>query len=184
MQESTVLQTHSIQIGSLQRTLPIVEVAPGVRIALFNSLGDCAICKEAAQILAPKLPEADFLLTAETKGIPFTHALAEELGLPYYGVARKTQKPYMNVEIQEEVRTISTQTLQMLYLDAVDASRIKNRRVLIVDDVISTGESLAALERIVERAEGILVGKVAILSEGEANQRSDIQVLGQLPLFS
>lgn len=177
------MSTHLIQIGSLQRELPIVEVAPGVRIALFVSLGDPEICQEAARLLAPQLPDCDVLLTAETKGIGFTQSLCEALGQTRYIVARKSAKPYMAVSLAVDVRTISTQAKQTLYLDQADQAYLSGKRVILADDVISTGESIKALEALALQAGAEVVGRCAILSEGQSNGRKDLFVLDALPLF-
>lgn len=177
------MRTHTITIGGCTRHLPIVTVAEGVNIALFISLGDTEVCAAAARELKSRLPEADILLTAETKGISIAHALSLELGMNRYVVARKSAKPYMHVKLAEDVHTISTQTKQTLYLDEVDVAALEGKRVIIIDDVISTGESLHALESLVDRAGGKLVAKAAILAEGEAKDRTDIVYLDYLPLF-
>lgn len=174
---------HQLTIGNCHRQLPIIEIAPGVRIALFISLGDYEICAEAAPLLAAKLPAADIIITAETKGIAIAQELARVLQMDYFVVARKTAKPYMNSTLQVDVNTITTQKKQTLYLDDLDCKRLHGKRVIIVDDVISTGESLLALEKLVQCAGGNLVAKAAILAEGAAKERQDIIYLDYLPLY-
>lgn len=174
---------YNITIAGVERSLPIVEVAPGVKIALFISLGDCEVCEAAAEVLAKKLPKADVLLTAETKGISIAHALTQKLGLPRYVVARKSAKAYMDVRLQQEVYSISSQVPQTLYLDASDVAAMQGKKVIIIDDVISTGESLTAMEKLIEAAGGEIVAKAAILAEGDAKDREDILYVEELPLF-
>lgn len=178
------MSTYEIKIGNLTRQLPLVRVAPNVQIALFVSLGDTEICTAAADLLAKQLPKADILLTAETKGISIAHALSLRLNMPRYVVARKSAKPYMKVAISVEVHSISTQTPQVLYLDSADAAALKGKKVIIVDDVISTGDSLAAMEKLVSQAGGEVVAKAAILAEGAARDRKDIVYLEYIPLFN
>jgi len=134
-------------------------------------------------LLAQKLPKVDYLVTAEAKGIPLVHEVSRLLGLPYYIVARKSVKPYMAEPLVDEVVSITTQKAQTLCLDGKDALAVKGRRVAIVDDVISTGESLSAIERLLEKAGAEIVAKAAILAEGEAAGRGDIIFLEELPLF-
>ena len=146
-------------------------------------LGDCELVTAAAPLLAQKLPKVDYLVTAEAKGIPLVHEVSRLLGLPYYIVARKSVKPYMAEPLVDEVVSITTQKAQTLCLDGKDALAVKGRRVAIVDDVISTGESLSAIERLLEKAGAEIVAKAAILAEGEAAGRGDIIFLEELPLF-
>ena len=134
-------------------------------------------------MLTQKLPKVDYLVTAEAKGIPLVHEVSRLLGLPYYIVARKSVKPYMAEPLVDEVVSITTQKAQTLCLDGKDALAVKGRRVAIVDDVISTGESLSAIERLLEKAGAEIVAKAAILAEGEAAGRGDIIFLEELPLF-
>ena len=151
--------------------------------ASFVILGDCELVTAAAPLLAQKLPKVDYLVTAEAKGIPLVHEVSRLLGLPYYIVARKSVKPYMAEPLVDEVVSITTQKAQTLCLDGKDALAVKGRRVAIVDDVISTGESLSAIERLLEKAGAEIVAKAAILAEGEAAGRGDIIFLEELPLF-
>jgi len=140
------------------------------------------VCAAAAQ-LVKKLPPVDILVTAEAKGIPLVFEMSRLLGMKRYIVARKSVKPYMESPIVDEVVSITTQKKQILCLDHNDASLVKGRRVAIIDDVISTGESVQAVERLVTKAGGIVVAKAAILAEGDAAQRNDIIFLEKLPLF-
>ena len=170
-------------VAGVTRQLPIIPISPELAIASFVILGDCELVTAAAPLLAQKLPKVDYLVTAEAKGIPLVHEVSRLLGLPYYIVARKSVKPYMAEPLVDEVVSITTQKAQTLCLDGKDALAVKGRRVAIVDDVISTGESLSAIERLLEKAGAEIVAKAAILAEGEAAGRGDIIFLEELPLF-
>ena len=146
-------------------------------------MGDCELVTAAAPLLAQRLPEIDYVVTAEAKGIPLANEVSRLLGLPYYIVARKSIKPYMKAPLTDEVNSITTQKTQALCLDGKDALAIKGKRVAIVDDVISTGESLSAVERLVEKAGAAVAARAAILAEGDAAKRDDILFLEELPLF-
>ena len=137
---------------------------------------------KSAEELIKKAPECDVILTAESKGIPLAYEMSKQLGIPYV-VARKSVKLYMTNVVSVEVKSITTSSVQTLYLDGDKAELLKGKRVLIVDDVISTGESLRALEKLTESADGIIVGKAAVLAEGDAADRKDIIFLEKLPLF-
>lgn len=176
-------QTYKLEVAGITRELPIMRVAPKLSIASFVILGDCEIVVKAAPLLVEKLPPVDVLITAEAKGIPLVHEIARLLGHRDYIVARKSVKPYMDEPLIDEVESITTQQKQTLCLDGNDAARIKGRRVAIIDDVISTGESISAVERLIERAGGIPAARAAILAEGEAAKREDILFLKELPLF-
>ena len=152
-------------------------------IASFVILGDCEIVTKSAPLIEERLPQVDYIVTAEAKGIPLVHELCRLRNLPYYIVARKSVKPYMSKPLTDEVVSITTQKKQTLCLDGKDALLLKGKRVAIVDDVISTGESLSAIERLVEKAGGEIVAKAAILAEGDAARREDIIFLEELPLF-
>ena len=146
-------------------------------------MGDTEIVCASAQEIVKRLPEVDVLVTAEAKGIPLTFEISRLLKMKKYIVARKSIKPYMDSPIIDEVVSITTQKKQMLVLDEQDALEIKGKRVAIIDDVISTGESLSAIERLVEAAGGNIAAKAAILAEGDAVKRNDIIYLEVLPLF-
>ena len=167
-------KTYEINIAGLMRELPIVQIADNMAIASFVLLGDSQLVIKAASELKPQLPEVDYLITAEAKGIPLVQELARLLGMDRYFVARKSIKPYMVNPFVTEVYSITTQKKQILCLDEVEANMIAGKRVLIVDDVISTGESLKAMEALVKKAGGIVAGKAAILAEGDAAKRDDI----------
>ena len=175
--------TYELTVAGVTRQLPIIQIAPDLAIASFVILGDCELVTAAAPLLAERLPEIDYVATAEAKGIPLANEVSRLLGLPYYIVARKSIKPYMNAPITDEVNSITTQKTQALCLDGKDALAIKGKRVAIVDDVISTGESLSAVERLVEKAGAVVAARAAILAEGDAAKRADILFLEELPLF-
>ena len=178
-------QTHyPVEIAGIRRDLPLIEVSPGVKIALLNILGDTELVQAAAKALAARLPksEADVLLTAEVKSIPLIHALSVETGLPYV-IGRKTKKPYMLGAISEEVISITTGTPQTLWLDGKDLPLISGKRVILVDDVISTGSTLKGLRALVKRAGGTVVAESAIFTEGDPTDWPDVISLGHLPLF-
>lgn len=152
-------------------------------IASFVILGDTEIVSRTAPLLAEKLPEVDVLVTAEAKGIPFVYELAKQMGMARYVVARKNVKPYMKDPLINEVVSITTQKKQTLCLDKQDRDLLYGKKVALIDDVISTGESLKALEKLTENAGGIVAAKAAILAEGNAADRKDIIFLEKLPLF-
>ena len=171
-------------MAGVTRQLPIMQIAPDLATASFVILGDCELVTKAAPLLEKKLPEVDYIVTAEAKGIPLVQELCRLRGLPYYIVARKSIKPYMDQPLTDEVVSITTQKTQTLCLDGKDAMLLQGRRVAIVDDVISTGESLSAIERLVEKAGGSILARAAILAEGDAAKREDIIYLEELPLFA
>lgn len=176
-------KTYALHVAGLTRELPIMQVAPGLSIASFVILGDCEIVVKAAPLLVEKLPRVDVLVTAEAKGIPLVHEIARLLGHERYIVARKSVKPYMDAPLVDEVESITTQKKQTLCLDGNDALALAGKRVAIIDDVISTGESIGAVERLIEKAGGSVVARAAILAEGDAARRQDILFLEELPLF-
>ena len=175
---------HEMTIAGLTRKLPICRINEHLRIAAFVIFGDVELTCACARELLKKAPEHDIMITSESKGIPLLYEMARQSGENRYIVARKMQKLYMSDVFACKVNSITTAAEQTLYLDGKDASFLKGRRVLIVDDVISTGESLRAIETLVQHAGGIIVGKLAILAEGAAAQREDIQYLERLPLFN
>lgn len=174
---------YELTVAGVTRQLPIIQIAPDLAIASFVILGDCELVTAAAPLLAEKLPEIDYIVTAEAKGIPLANEVSRLLGLPYYIVARKSIKPYMRTPLTDEVNSITTQKTQPLCLDGKDAMAIRGRRVAVLDDVISTGASLEAVERLVEKAGAEVVARAAILAEGDAAKREDIIFLEELPLF-
>ena len=176
---------HRMKVAGLERDLPICKVTDSLYIAGFVIFGDQELTVACARELLKKVPaEYDYLITAEAKGIPLAHEMARQAGNERYILARKAPKLYMRDVFSVSVNSITTAKEQTLYLDGVDAARIKGKRVLIVDDVISTGESLKALEVLVEKAGGEICGKMAILAEGDAQDRADLIYLEKLPLFN
>ena len=175
---------HRMNIAGLDRDLPICKVTDDLYIAGFVIFGDPELTVACARELLKKAPEYDYLITAEAKGIPLAHEMARQAGDSKYLLARKAPKLYMRDIIQYDVRSITTDRQQTLYLDGADAALIRGKRILIVDDVISTGESLYALEALVEKSGGVVAGRMAILAEGDAQQREDLVYLEKLPLFN
>lgn len=177
------MKTYTIEVAGVKRELPVVKIDNGLSIASFVILGDTELVQAVAPELIKKMPEVDYLVTAEAKGIPLVYEMSRLLGMKKYIVVRNSIKSYMESPILDEVVSITTRKKQMLALDESDAADIKGKRVAIVDDVISTGESVAAIERIVESAGGKVLAKIAILAEGEAADRKDIRFLKSLPIF-
>ena len=177
------MKTYTLNIAGLKRELPIIKLSYDLSIASFVILGDTEIVKKTAPMIAKKLPEVDFIVTAEAKGIPLAYEISKILNLDEYIVARKSVKAYMEEPIEVEVNSITTTNSQKLYLNNQDANKIKGKRVVLIDDVISTGQSLKALERLVEKAGANVVAKAAILAEGDAKDRKDIIFLEALPTF-
>ncbi len=176
--------THSMTIAGLKRELPICRVTDDLYIGAFVIFGDCELTTACAAELLKKAPEYDYIITAESKGIPLAQEMARLNGDAKWMLARKGVKLYMQDVLCVEVKSITTSAVQNLFLDGNDAAMMKGKRVLIVDDVISTGESLHALEELVQAAGGNIVGKMTILAEGEAQERADITYLEKLPLFN
>ena len=177
------MKTYTLHVAGLTRELPIIKLSYNLSIASFVILGDTEIVKKTAPMIAKKLPEVDFVVTAEAKGIPLAYEISKILNLNEYIVARKSIKAYMEEPIEVEVNSITTTNSQKLYLNNQDANKIKGKRVVLIDDVISTGQSLKALERLVEKAGANVVAKAAILAEGDAKDRKDIIFLEALPTF-
>jgi adenine phosphoribosyltransferase len=186
MTQPVSTESYAIEIGAVRRDLPLVEVAPGVRIAVLNILGDMELVHAAARELAPRLSErrADVLLTAESKSIPLVQELAALLELPNYVVLRKRYRTYMGDSLEVETVSITTGAPQTLYLDQKDRELVTGRRVVIVDDVISTGSTLDGMRAMVERAGGTTVAEAAIFTEGDEDAWPDIIALGHLPVFT
>ena len=177
------MKTYTLHVAGLTRELPIIKLSYDLSIASFVILGDTEIVKKTAPMISKKLPEVDFIVTAEAKGIPLAYEISKILNLDEYIVARKSVKAYMEEPIEVEVNSITTTNSQKLYLNNQDANKIKGKRVVLIDDVISTGQSLKALERLVEKAGANVVAKAAILAEGDAKDRKDIIFLEALPTF-
>ena len=174
---------YEINICGCIRKLPIVRISDQLNIASFVLLGDAQLVIKAAEELKERIPRVDYLITAEAKGIPLVQEMARILDMPRYFVARKSVKPYMEDPFITEVYSITTQKKQILCLDREESNLIKDKKILIVDDVISTGDSLKAMEKLVDKAGGIVAGKVAVLAEGDAANRKDIIFLEKLPVF-
>ena len=177
------MKTYTLHVAGLTRELPIIKLSYDLSIASFVILGDTEIVRKTAPIIAKKLPEVDFIVTAEAKGIPLAYEISRILNLNEYVVARKSIKASMEEPIEVEINSITTTNSQKLYLNNQDAKKIKGKRIALVDDVISTGQSLKALERLVEKAGGKVLAKAAILAEGDAKDRKDIVFLEALPTF-
>ncbi|MDD6050497.1 MAG: phosphoribosyltransferase family protein [Clostridiales bacterium] len=175
---------HTMTIAGLERKLPICRVTDDLYIGAFVIFGDCELTTACAKELLKKAPAYDYIITAESKGIPLAQEMARLNGDEKWMLARKGVKLYMQNVVSVEVKSITTSAVQKLYLDGSDAAMMAGKRVLIVDDVISTGESLHALEELVKTAGGEIVGRMAILAEGDAQGRDDIIYLEKLPLFN
>ena len=175
---------YEMTIAGLKRQLPLCPVTPDLYIGAFVIFGDPELTTACADALLKIAPEYDYLITAEAKGIPLIHEMARLAGNQKYMLARKKAKLYMQDVLEVTVNSITTVGEQKLFLDGNDAALMKGKRILVVDDVISTGESLAAIEKLVAAAGGNVVGRMAILAEGDAQTRKDIQYLEKLPLFN
>lgn len=173
---------YTMTIAGMERHLPICPLNETVSIAGFVIFGDVELTVAASAELLKKVPAFDVILTAEAKGIPLAYEMARQSGKPYF-IARKYPKLYMPEVVSVKVRSITTDKEQTLYMDRGEMNIMQGKRVLVVDDVISTGESLKALESIVEQAQGVVAGRAAILAEGDAAERQDIVFLEPLPLL-
>ncbi|MBQ1503668.1 MAG: adenine phosphoribosyltransferase [Clostridia bacterium] len=176
-------KSYKMNIAGCERALPLCPLNDELYIGAFVIFGDPELTTAAAKALIERAPEHDYIITAEAKGIPLAHEMARLLGNKKYFIARKKAKLYMQEVFEVDVRSITTDGDQKLYLDKADADEMKGKRILIVDDVISTGKSLAALEHLVKEAGGNIVGKMAILAEGDAQKRDDLIYLEPLPIF-
>ncbi|MBR1989230.1 MAG: adenine phosphoribosyltransferase [Firmicutes bacterium] len=175
---------YEMTIAGLKRQLPLFKVADNLYIGAFIMFSDVEITKAAAAELLKKAPEFDIMVTAEAKSIPLIYEMARQAGVNDYVIARKGPKVYMENIISTEVDSITTAGIQKLVIGQKEIDMMKGKRVLIVDDVISTGESLKSIELLVNKAGGNIVGKMAVLAEGEAADRDDIIFLEKLPLFN
>ena len=174
---------YKMTIAGLERNLPICPLNEDLSIAGFIIFGDVELTEACAAGLLKKLPEFDYIVTPEAKSIPLAYAMSAQSGKKYF-VARKKKKLYMQSPVEVNVRSITTDAVQTLILDGADGEQIRDKRVVIVDDVISTGESLAAVEALVSKFDAKVVAKAAILAEGDASNRDDIVFLEPLPLIS
>ena len=178
-------QVHSIEIAGIKRDLRLFEIKPGLKIAILNILGDTELVQACARELGKKLQEVDYdiLVTAEAKSIPLAYALSVETKKPYV-VLRKTYKPYMGDVLKAETLSITTGQPQVLILDEKDRLLIQDKKVVIVDDVISTGSTLQGMHMILDKANASVVAEAAILTEGDRAEWMHILSLGHLPLFT
>lgn len=176
--------TYEMDIAGLKRDLPLCKVTDDLYIGAFVMFGDVELTVHCAAELLKRAPEYDYIIAPEAKAIPLLYEMARQSGAEKYFLARKGAKAYMSGVFEVNVKSITTMSMQKLVIDTADAERIKGKRMLIVDDVISTGESLHAMEELVQRAGGIIAGKMAVLAEGDAQHRDDIICLAPLPLFN
>ena len=176
--------TYEMDIAGLQRELPLCRVTDDLYIGAFVMFGDVELTVHCAAELLKRAPEYDYITAPGGKAIPLLYEMARQSGAEKYFLARKGAKAYMTGVFEVEVRSITTMHIQKLVIDTEDAKMINGKRMLIIDDVISTGESLHAMEELVNRAGGIIAGKMAVLAEGDAYNRTDIITLGKLPLFN
>ena len=174
--------TYTLTVAGVTRELPLCPVNEKLDIAAFVMFGDVEITVACAKELLEKVPEFDILITAESKGIPLAYEMSRQSGKPYV-LARKSEKLYMSDPITVEDKSITTAAVQRLVIDRKDLASMDGKRVLIVDDVISTGGSLHALESLVSHSKGQVVARAAVLAEGDAAERTDIIFLAPLPLF-
>ena len=176
--------TYEIDVAGLKRELPLCRVSDDLYIGAFVLFGDVELTVHCAAELLKKAPEYDYLIAPEAKSIPLLYEMARQSGADEYFLARKGPKAYMSGVFEVNVKSITTMGVQKLVIDTADAEMIRGKRMLIVDDVISTGESLHAMEELVRQAGGIIAGKMAVLAEGDAQGRNDIIYLAPLPLFN
>lgn len=175
-------KTYTMEIAGVKRELPLCAVSDKLDIAAFILFGDVEITVRAAEELLKKCPEFDYILTPEAKSIPLAYEMSRQSGKKYF-VARKKPKVYMTDPVSVNVRSITTDAEQTLLLGIEDGDQLRGKKVLIVDDVISTGESLAAVVALADKFEANIVAKAAVLAEGDAAERDDIVFLEKLPLF-
>ena len=175
--------TYEMDIAGLKRDLPLCKLSDDTYIGAFVMFGDVELTEHAAKELLKRVPAFDYIVAPEAKAIPLAYELSRQSGVNYL-IARKKAKAYMTGVFAVNVKSITTEGVQTLIIDTADADNIRGKRVLIVDDVISTGESLRATEELVNKAGGVIVAKAAVLAEGAAADRKDITVLAPLPLFN
>lgn len=175
---------YPLDIAGLHRDLPLCKAGDNLTIAAFVIFGDVELTCACAAELLKKAPDFDYMVAPEAKAIPLIHEMSRQSGRNEYFLVRKNRKAYMNGVFETTVRSITTQGEQKLYMDGADAARLKGKRVLILDDVISTGESIRAVEELVNQAGGNVVARMSILAEGDAAKRKDIIFLEPLPLFT
>ncbi|MGN0538762.1 MAG: phosphoribosyltransferase family protein [Candidatus Fimenecus sp.] len=175
---------YTLNVAGLQRNLPLCKVTDDLYIGAFIVFGDPELTTACAEHMLKKAPEYDYVITAEAKGIPLAHEMARLDGNRKYFVARKKPKLYMTGVFETTVKSITTEGEQKLYLDVADAELMKGKKILIVDDVVTTGESIAAVEKLVNEAGGIVCGRMCVLAEGGAADRDDLIFLEKLPVFN
>ena len=177
--------TYTVDICGREENLPVMALPSGVSICFFNLHGNVELTEHCAKKLAERIEKyaPDVLITAESKGLQLAHCMAREMGHKRYAVARKSKKLYMQDGISVEVKTITTDEVQKLYLSASDVALLKGKRVAVVDDVVSTGAANAALEALVKKAGGEVVCRAFVLAEGDAKNRTDIEYLASIPLL-
>jgi len=175
--------SYEIDIAGMKRALPLCPISDTLNIGAFVMFGDVELTIHCARELLRRAPEYDYLIAPEAKAIPLLYEMARQSGAEKYFLARKGEKAYMTGVFEVKVQSITTKAEQRLVIDTADAELIRGKRVIIVDDVISTGESLAAMEALVAKAGGIVAGRMAVLAEGDARKRDDIICLAPLPLF-
>ncbi len=178
------MKSYHMTIAGIERDLPLCPLNEKLCIGAFVMFGDPELTTACAEALLAIAPAYDYLITAEAKGIPLVHEMARLAGNQRYFLARKAPKLYMTGVMEVTVNSITTAREQKLYIDAADAEIMRGKRILIVDDVISTGASLAAVEQLVKEAGGLVCGRMAVLAEGDAQTRKDIIYLEKLPLFT
>jgi adenine phosphoribosyltransferase len=178
-------ETYPVTVAGVQRNLRLFEIAPGVRIAILNILGDTELVEAVSAELAPKLVKhnPDILVTAEAKAIPLAHAVSAKMNNLPYVVLRKSYKPYMGNALQSETLSITTGQPQTLFLDEKDRGLVAGKRVALVDDVISTGSTLQGMRLIMDKAQAEVIVEAAIFTEGDRAKWTDIVALGHLPVF-
>ena len=176
------MATYKMTIAGLERELPICKVNDNLDIAGFVIFGDVEMTVAAAGELLKKCPDFDFIVAPEAKAIPLAHEMARQSGKPYF-ICRKGAKLYMQTPVSVNVRSITTDKEQTLFMDSLEGEQLRGKRVVILDDVISTGESLLAVRKLIEQFDADIVAQAAILAEGDAAKRDDIIFLEELPLF-
>ena len=177
------MKEYCLEVAGLKRYLPFVDINDELAFASFVVISDTELVSAAGPLLAERIAGCDTIVTAEAKGIALAYEISLQLGLKDFVVARKSEKSYMKDTMEISVKSITTASQQHLYLDGTDIARIKGKKVCLLDDVVSTGDSLAALEKLVNQAGATVVKKACILAEGKAAERKDLVFLQRLPLF-
>ena len=177
------MKSYVMNVAGVERELPFVDISDELAFASFVVISDTELVSHVAPLLAEKIGECEAIVTAEAKGIALAYAVSKELGLKKFIVARKSEKSYMKDSIEIAVKSITTSNVQHLFLDGTDMEEIRGKNVCIIDDVVSTGDSLSAMEHLVKKAGATVVKKACILAEGDAANRDDLIFLEKLPLF-